>query len=201
MPERYEIVRCEGGPRWEQVCAVSLNRELWTEACGIAAWAQVCYEPERLHVRLTAREEEPLARFHGETDMVCRDSCLEFFFCPAAEDMRYFNFEYNPNGALYLGFGQNRTNYVRLLPPSARELFRVRPFALPNGWGVAFEIPSAFVRLFVPSFTLSPGIGLRGNFYKCGDETGKIHYLAWNPVLSDTPDFHRPQDFGWLDLS
>ena len=37
-----------------------------------------------------------------------------------------------------------------------------------------------------------------GNFFKCGDLTEQAHYLSWNPVTSEQPDFHRPQDFGLL---
>jgi hypothetical protein len=39
---------------------------------------------------------------------------------------------------------------------------------------------------------------LRGNCYKCGDLTEQEHYLSWNPVTSEHPCFHRPQDFGRL---
>lgn len=41
---------------------------------------------------------------------------------------------------------------------------------------------------------------LRGNFYKCGDATVQPHYLAWNPVTSETPAFHRPWEFGEIVL-
>ena len=34
------------------------------------------------------------------------------------------------------------------------------------------------------------------NFYKCGDKQVEPHYLSWNPVLTDNPDFHRPEYFG-----
>ena len=27
-------------------------------------------------------------------------------------------------------------------------------------------------------------------------DTLQAHYLSWNPVTSDAPDFHRPEDFG-----
>ena len=37
-----------------------------------------------------------------------------------------------------------------------------------------------------------------GNFYKCGDLTEIEHYLAWSPMTSEKPDFHRRQDFGTL---
>ena len=37
---------------------------------------------------------------------------------------------------------------------------------------------------------------VRGNFYKCASATSEPHYLSWNPILTDKPDFHRPDFFG-----
>ena len=68
----------------------------------------------------------------------------------------------------------------------------------PDGWEIFYEIPASFVQLFVPDFALKPGAELRANCYKCGDLTPKPHYLSWNPVTSQTPDFHRPQVFGQM---
>ena len=41
---------------------------------------------------------------------------------------------------------------------------------------------------------------IMGNFYKCGAKTSLPHYLSWNPIATDTPDFHRPEFFGRLNL-
>jgi hypothetical protein len=38
----------------------------------------------------------------------------------------------------------------------------------------------------------------RANFYKCGDKLTVPHYLSWNPVGAEKPDFHRPEYFGLL---
>ena len=42
------------------------------------------------------------------------------------------------------------------------------------------------------------GLETRANFYKCGDQTSKRHYLSWNPVSTAKPDYHRPEHFGSL---
>ena len=63
-----------------------------------------------------------------------------------------------------------------------------------DGWEVSYRIPLSFLRLFLPEFAFA-GV-LRANVYKCGDMAEREHYLSWNPVTSETPDFHRPQDFG-----
>ena len=36
---------------------------------------------------------------------------------------------------------------------------------------------------------------MRCDLYKCGDLLAKPHYMSWNPVHSEKPNFHRPQDF------
>ena len=57
-------------------------------------------------------------------------------------------------------------------------------------------IPSSiFVNNVNFSFTK---LTANANFYKCGDETQKPHYLSWNPVKTSKPDFHRPEYFGKL---
>ena len=107
---------------------------------------------------------------------------------------RYFNFEINPNGCLHIGFGAGRRNRAVLSPAGPDSVFGIRTARTPDGWEAEYRIPLSFLRLFLPDFAFAGR--LRANVYKCGDLTENEHYLAWNPVLSDTPDFHRPQDFG-----
>ena len=123
---------------------------------------------------------------------------MEFFFCPAAGDDRYFNFEWNPNAQLYLGFGPNRCDSVRLLVQDEQAQFAPRPARTADGWELTFRVPVSFVRRFVPDFALTPGTALRANCFKCGELTPQPHYYSWNPVTSETPDFHRPCDFGQM---
>lgn len=34
------------------------------------------------------------------------------------------------------------------------------------------------------------GLKANANFYKCVDKTAKPHYLNWNAVGTENPDFH-----------
>ena len=56
----------------------------------------------------------------------------------------------------------------------------------------------SFLSFFFPDFRAESGAEMRANFYKCGDKTVTPHYLAWNPIHTPAPAFHRPQDFGRL---
>ena len=68
-----------------------------------------------------------------------------------------------------------------------------------NGWDVTYELPFKLLRLFFPDF--APHGKIRGNFYKCGDLTAQEHYLAWNRVDAERPNFHLPEYFGELIFS
>lgn len=194
----YVITHVHGQPDWEKVPALAVDQILWLPDAGIRMTQQICYDEEKLYIHQKA-VESPLRAEHTDVlAQVCEDSCMEFFFCPA--DNRYFNFEWNLNGCLYLGFRTGRRNAVRLQLKNHKELFGFRGSETPEGWEIFYEIPAAFVQLFVPEFSLEPGKLLRANCYKCGDLTPQPHYLAWNPVTSEQPDFHRSQDFGTMIL-
>jgi hypothetical protein len=40
------------------------------------------------------------------------------------------------------------------------------------------------------------GLKATANFYKCGDGTPEPHFVTWNPVGTENPDYHRPEFFG-----
>lgn len=180
---------------WKEVPVAQLHHTPWLTPCPISAQVQACHDGSALYVRLETVEENIRATLTGKLDQVCDDSCLEFFFAPMAEDHRYFNIECNPLGNLYLGFGGPRKTRVRQILKNPDTL-GVRPFKTDGGWGVELTIPLEFVQMYFPDFTFSGEA--RANFYKCGDQTEIPHYLAWAPLTSETPDYHRRQDFGRL---
>ena len=186
----YTIRAVAGEPGWAAVPRLETGCVLWLPDAGIRAFGQFCHDAEYLYVHLCAVERDIRT---APLSMVCEDSCLEFFFMPEGED-RYFNFEVNPNGCLYIGFGHGRADSTVLYRRDQQDLFAVRTARTPDGWEVFYRIPLSFLRLFWPGFAFAGA--LRANVYKCGDLTAREHYLSWNQVNSRTPDFHRPQDFG-----
>ena len=192
---QYTVVRMKN-PDWACVPPVTLTHTPWLTPCAVEARAQACHDGENLFVRMEAQESAVRATLTGPLEQVCNDICLEFFFAPLAGDRRYFNFEWNPLGTLYLGFGAERNTRVRQIVKSAQELFAPRTFETDGGWGIEFVIPASFIRLYMPEFALSGEAAC--NFYKCGDKTEIRHYLAWAPLSSEKPDYHRRWDFGML---
>ena len=79
-----------------------------------------------------------------------------------------------------------------------QELLDMQTAFTDDGWYVTYKVPFAFIRRFFPDFNPTKGTKIRANFYKCGDETKKMHFLAWNPITVEEPAFHVPSDFGCL---
>lgn len=180
---------------WDNIPQLSIEAMLKPTTANVSASAQLCYDDEAIYVRLMAKEQEIRAELTGALDPICEDSCLEFFFCPMEDDERYFNIECNLNGAIYLGFGQNVHNLMRLIPEESP----ITPIGrrTDNGWEVDYKIPYSFIKQFFPEFEAFSGKKIRANAYKCGDKTEIPHYLCWQkvPVLKEA-SFHNPQAFG-----
>jgi len=136
-------------------------------------------------------------------EMVCEDSCVEFFVSPE-DDGIYYNFEFNAIGTCLLGTGTGRENStranpeliskIRRLTSAGKELVRERKGKY--SWTLTVAIPfGVFFRHKVKDLK---GKTFRANFYKCGDMLTIPHYVTWNPVGTDKPDYHQPAYFGLL---
>ena len=187
----YSIVRKRED--WQEIPVASIGHSLWTENPGITAEGQLCYDEERLYVHMKAVEKEIRAVYTAPLSPVFLDSCLEFFFRLEGSG-NYFNFEINPNGCLCVQYGPDRRDRINIVRNDEREYFDIRTGRTSEGWEVFYSIPLGFIRLFHPGYVFTGG--LTANLYKCGDETPRSHFLAWKPVQTLKPDFHRPEFFG-----
>lgn len=136
---------------------------------------------------------------------VHEDSCVEFFVNPAGDDI-YYNFEFNCAGvckaARHLA---TRDNFEYLTPDEMQSIERWsslgnRAFNELNGlfsWDLAVKIPFSVMGLNPENLPEK----ITGNFYKCADATCQPHYVTWNPVKTERPDFHRPEFFGEIRLA
>ena len=146
-------------------------------------------------------ETEPKASERTADGDVYKDSCLEWFvnFAPEEGDC-YLNLEGNAAGTLHCKHGKDR--YARR---ALSELgVEIRPTAeariLSDHWQIDYFVPLEVVEKVFGKNRFQPGDRLRGNFYKCGDETAAPHFGMWNPVKAEPLDFHRPDYFGELVL-
>jgi len=138
---------------------------------------------------------------HEDQTPVWEDSCVEFF-CSAQKPFQYMNFEFNCIGACYAAlYKQPREGILRQQSEMKRIIrfpsLAPYPFNEMEGifqWELTVGIP--FDLLGLDGKHLPKAI--RANFYKCADATSLQHYVSWNPIHTEHPDFHRPEFFGEL---
>jgi len=131
---------------------------------------------------------------------VYKDSCVEFFIAPKGK--KYYNFEISCIGTIHLAYGRGRHNRKFVDPDIIANIERVstlgdKPFEEKTGnfeWELMVRIPlEAMAYSKIKSLN---GLKAKANFYKCGDDTSVPHYVTWNPVKTEEPDYHRPEFFG-----
>ncbi len=193
----YTIKHVEGKPDWSVVPYLEIDTELAENPLGIRARAQVCYNDEELLVHLLTSEKNYRAE---ETDPLaepCRDSCLEFFFCPIESDGRYFNIEFNSIGTMYLGIASRGEDLVRLfVGRSKAEIFTPSISKDGEGWEIFYRVPYSFIRRFFPDFEVHSGKKMRANCYKCAERSLSPHYMSWSWQDGAPLGFHNTACFG-----
>ena len=199
--ERYEIPTVERGEELSRAPIARVDCFRWTDnGYTPRTEARLVHVRRRgFLVRLTSWETARRAVCRVPDGEVYRDSCLEFFvnFAPERGEA-YLNLEVNPLGTLHVKFGPGRVGR-RPLPPEL-ERPRVETDQQPAFWRAEIFIPLATIKSLFGKAEFVPGDVLRGNFYKCGDDAAFPHYGMWSPVLTESPDFHRPEYFGELAL-
>lgn len=176
-------------------------------------WKDFSYKPwvrfniawgeNEIYIKYYVRESNVKAEKSKTNEMVCEDSCVEFFVSPS-DDGLYYNLEFNPIGTALMGSGHGRHDSTRA---DARIVDGIRrltsmgdsPFGEISGdlqWTITLAIP---LETFFHHKTGSlKGKSFRANFYKCGDKLSNPHFVTWNPVGTEKPDYHRPEHFGIL---
>ena len=197
----YHVKAVSGSPDWNVIPEAELQHEYAHTPCQVRAYAQLAWGDNTLFVHLRAEVPYIRAEEFGPYGMPCEDSCLEFFFCPVAEDPHYFNIEYNFNGCMYLGYGTGLEDLIRLIPNErAEEIFCPEIRTTETGWEIFYRIPYSFIQQLLPQAQLSAGQTIRGNFYVCSDLSEPAYYRSWNPVSTEPFTFHRSECFGVMEF-
>ena len=149
-------------------------------------------------------EESVAAVADGDCGHVWEDSCVEFFSSPAADGV-YYNIECKCVGTVLVAAGKDRNE--RTFAPAevlqsierwsslGRENFSERVGDVT--WQVVLLVPYSVY--FQHDVKNVEGCTIRANFYKCGDLLKTPHFLSWNPIAVENPDFHRPEHFGAIE--
>jgi len=161
---------------------------------------RIAHNGEAIFLNFRINESDIKAVCNQDNGKVWEDSCIEFFI--SFEESSYYNIECNCIGKILIGKGSGKEG--RILLPDAllkkvdrRSSLGDSPVENRSGdWEVSLIIPK---EIFSPEITGTFNNTMaRGNFYKCGDCLSTPHYLSWNPILWDTPNFHIPKFFGEL---
>jgi hypothetical protein len=163
----------------------------------------IAYSDNEIYLKYFIKENYFKAEKTDTNQMVCEDSCVEFFVSPE-DDGVYYNMEFNAIGTCLLGVGTDRADSTRVNPAIISKIRRLttagpEPFTEKTGeyvWAITIAIP--FEVFFRHKITDLKGKIFRANFYKCGDKLTVPHYVTWNPVATEQPDYHQPKHFGLL---
>ena len=195
----YTIVKKPENLDWSKVPVAAIDNYLWMEPMDISCTAQVCYDEEAMYVRMTAKEQHIRAEETELLGMPCFDSCLEFFFRPFEDSMRYINIELNPVCCMWMGYRDESNELIRIEKPSS--ILDAKAERTADGWEVTYRVPAALIAEHFDGFKLESGKRIPANFYKCGDLTVQKHFIAWNKIEQDEPAFHVPEWFGMTEFA
>lgn len=169
-------------------------------------WENNGYEPKveytlskvengfRMHI--VAQESDPRRVETRHQHYVHTDSCVEWFviFDPELTN-KYFNFEINANGAMYVNFKSDADGDSILLDVADVEALNIQAQVNENTWEITYTVPFDWIKKFIPGYEFKEGMKIRANFYKCGDATAYPHFGMWNKVESEIPCFHKSEYF------
>lgn len=199
----------------QQIPVLFDNENITYQPIRVVNWEAYPYQPnvsfriahtdEAILLHYKVAEDSVRARYGEDNGSVWTDSCVEFFSIPAGNGI-YYNLECNCIGTVLLAAGPERNNREAASLDITKQIKRWaslgrEPFEEKIGactWEVALVVPYSI--FFKHTIKNLDGMGINANFYKCGDELQKPHFLSWNPILIENPDFHRPDFFGVLEF-
>lgn len=157
---------------------------------------------DSIFIKFSVRGTMLRAIYSNDQDPVHEDSCVEFFCMPVGSET-YTNFEFNCIGTCsastrkgrhenVVAFSKEEMQSIERYPSIGRRAFNEMEGMFE--WELTVKIPFKLIGIdpvHLPEKIL-------GNFYKCADGTDSPHFVSWNPIQTEKPDFHRPEFFGEL---
>jgi alpha-galactosidase len=189
-------------PLWDKTQSALINHYWSGEEApnGRHAEARILWSDDALYVRFTCRQEEPLnINENPQTNQKTiklweKDVCEIFITSNPQEIEKYLEFEAAPTGewidlAIHQMADKRETDWDFHSGMTTSTLIGEDLIT------ISIEIPwQAFGHI--------PHVGekWRGNFFRCVGKDPNRGYLAWCPTLTDSPNFHVPEAFGWIEF-
>ena len=189
--------------------AERMETEALRRSIDVINWNEFSYSPvvafdiargdKELYLHYFVRGLSLRAVADNDGEYVHPDSCVEFFM-RKADELYYTNFEFNCIGTCLAARGQGRHDRV---PFTSNEYTKIRRYTTVEreaftekkgvfSWELTAAIPFELMGLDASNLPDK----IRGNFYKCADETANPHYVTWSPINLPAPDYHCPEHFG-----
>ncbi len=178
-----------------------LKNKLWGyDDYDAPVYVQLVYDDEYFTVRFTVEESDPLCEKKNHFEWVHEDSCVEFFvnFTPEQSN-KYINFEVNAAGIMNVAIRTDRYDGIPLTLEEVQNL-QIHPEIQEDKWIVTYKISYELIKKYFPEFDIQTCNYIYANFYKCGEHTKLVHFVSFYKVETPTPDFHRPEYFGKIEL-
>ena len=172
--------------------------------------AKLLYDDESLYLFFRVEDQYVRAVAEEINDVVCTDSCVEFFFSPDIEvESRYLNLEVNCGGTMLLQYNDKGTGtqeFVEVADCRKLDIFHSLPRVVaeeiqePTVWTLGCEVPFEVIARYTKIEKPHSGMKWKANFYKSAEKTSHPHWLTWSFVDNPGPHFHLPQYFGTLEF-
>jgi hypothetical protein len=188
---------------WQQTTKISLNR-YWSGNLAEPArhaTAMLVWTERELIIRFEGNQKETLIT-NSKPDVnekaidLWEGDVFEIFVAPDEQKPdHYFEFEVAPTGEWF-------DAEIEVLPNGERET----DFNYHSGMKAAAEIFDnkvlAMIKIEWQAFGKKPQTGeiWRGNLFRCIGSGKNRGYLAWQPTITKTPNFHIPEAFGKFEF-
>jgi hypothetical protein len=175
--------------------------------------AKLVHDGNTIAVMFEVTDNYIIAKGTNYQDRTHKDSCIEFFIEPIAEK-GYFNFEFNCCGTLLLSYIEDATRKgdgfekYEMIPEDAIIGLEVHTslsdpifdeIQIPTTWTISYRIPKSIFERYLGNISTFSGMTMRGNLYKCADESSHPHWGYWADI-GDILDFHQPNIFNYIHL-
>lgn len=199
----YTVKKVEHSFSWSDANVGHINVFNWKAFEGYDPQAEfmMVHDDANIYIKMTAHNDYIISECRNINDMVCNDSCMEAFIAAPSLPDTYFNFEFNSSGVMFLGCGKTRSGRQTIDPEIIKKYITIIcesddiPQTQRGKWSVTAIInKELFHAVTGVEFTSGQG---KGSFYKCG-ERAVSHFISWNKIGTDHPDFHTPEYFGTI---
>lgn len=189
------------------IAYTAIDNVNWPEAYPYKPKVEFAFAHTGKALLLHYRVEEQSVRAVAQKDHehIWEDACVEFFCMPAGDGI-YYNVECNCTGKLLVAAGKDRHERKPAPVEVMKSIDRwaslgTEPFDTrmePTKWELSLRLPIS--TFFLHKFDSFDGLTASGNVYKCGDCLPVPHFISWNPIKTENPDFHRPDFFGQINF-